>query len=83
MVMIIAAESLSVFEQICKRNRCPMYVVGEVTCDGKLVLTDKVAPNDAVRVSWHAVQVENFSSILCEVPDHRQIDTHLLRRTLA
>jgi len=28
-------------------------------------------------VSWHAVQVENVSSILCEVPDHKRIDAHL------
>ena len=34
-------------------------------------------------VSWRAVQVEKFSSNLCEVPDHKRIDAHLLRRALA
>jgi hypothetical protein len=36
-----------------------------------------------VNMSWHAVQVENISSILCEVPDHKRIDAHLLRKALA
>jgi len=34
-------------------------------------------------LSWHAVQVEKISSVLCEVPDHKRIDTHLRRSPLA
>jgi phosphoribosylformylglycinamidine synthase len=68
MVMIIAAESLSVFEQICKRNRCPMYVVGEVTCDGKLVLTDKDAPDDAPREQRTPIDVD-MEFLLANLPE--------------
>jgi broad specificity phosphatase PhoE len=33
-------------------------------------------------VSWHAVQVEDFPSILCEVPDSKRIDTPWRRKAL-
>jgi len=35
--------------------------------------------NAANPLSWHAVQAEKVSVVLCEVPDCKQIDTHLLR----
>jgi len=68
MVMIIAEENLSVFEQICKRNRCPMYVVGEVTGDGKLVLTDKDAPSDAPREQRTPIDVD-MEFLLANLPE--------------
>ncbi|MBN2181442.1 MAG: phosphoribosylformylglycinamidine synthase [Sedimentisphaerales bacterium] len=49
MVMIVKGASIAVLERICGRNRCPMYIIGEVSSDGKLVLTDKNAPSDAPR----------------------------------
>ncbi len=39
--------------------------------------------NLTLKIPWYAVQVENISSILCEVADHKRIGTHLLRRPSA
>ena len=36
-----------------------------------------------VYLYWHADQAKNFSSILCEVPDHKQLCIALLRKDLA
>jgi len=39
-VLAIAAESLSVFDALCARERCPYAVVGAATDDGRLVVDD-------------------------------------------
>jgi hypothetical protein len=41
-------------------------------------LLAKTLENALAYMSWHAVQVEKFSSNLCEVPDHKRIGTYLL-----
>jgi len=70
MVMVVAEEGLPVLEQICKRNRCPMYVVGEVTGDGKLVLTDRDAPDDAPREQKVPIDVD-MEFLLANLPEMR------------
>jgi len=68
MVMIIKNRSLSILEQICDRNRCPMYVVGEVTADGKLVLTDKDAPETASREQRIPIDLD-MEFLLANLPE--------------
>ena len=40
-VLILESHRLEEFEQICTRERCPFAVIGEVTQDRNLVLTDQ------------------------------------------
>ena len=68
MVMIIKSRSLSILEQICDRNRCPMYVVGKVTADGKLVLTDKDAPETASREQQVPIDLD-MEFLLANLPE--------------
>ncbi len=68
MVMIVTKKGLPILEKICKRNRCPMYVVGEVTGDGKLVLTDEDAPKDTPRE--HQVPIDlDMEFLLANLPE--------------
>jgi phosphoribosylformylglycinamidine synthase len=39
-VLIVAAERIEEFEALCDRERCPVSVIGELTDDGTLVVTD-------------------------------------------
>jgi phosphoribosylformylglycinamidine synthase len=39
--LAVAAERLAELEAICRRERCPYAVVGEVTGDGRLTVTDE------------------------------------------
>ena len=68
MIMIVTREGLPILEQTCKRNRCPMYVVGEVTGDGKLVLTDKDAPKDAPREQQVPIDLD-MEFLLANLPE--------------
>jgi len=68
MVMIVTRKGLPILEQTCKRNRCPMYVVGEVTGDGKLVLTDKDAPKAAPREQRVPIDVD-MEFLLANLPE--------------
>ena len=40
-VLIVAAERCDEFESMCERERCPVYVIGSLTDDGRLVVNDK------------------------------------------
>ena len=44
-VLSIHPDDLELFDQICKRERCPYAVVGEVATHGNLKLKDKVFDN--------------------------------------
>ncbi|MFH1719641.1 MAG: phosphoribosylformylglycinamidine synthase [Planctomycetota bacterium] len=68
MVIIVEREGLPVFEQICRRNRCPMYVIGEVAGDGRLMLTDKDAPDDAPREQKVPIDVD-MEFLLANLPE--------------
>jgi phosphoribosylformylglycinamidine synthase len=68
MVMIIKRQSLAILEQICGRNRCPMYVVGQVTADGKLVLTDKDAPETSPREQRIPIDLD-MDFLLANLPE--------------
>ncbi len=41
-VLIVAEDRLPEFEAMCRRERCPVSVIGELTDDGRLVVTDRV-----------------------------------------
>ncbi|KAI8872745.1 phosphoribosylformylglycinamidin [Ramicandelaber brevisporus] len=43
-VLAISPELLPVFEDVCKRERCPYAIVGEATNEQRFVLTDSAAP---------------------------------------
>ena len=81
MVMVVTTEGLPTLEQICKRNRCPMYVVGEVTGDGKLVLTDKDAPDAAPREQKVPIDVD-MEFLLANLPE-TTIDCESVPRQLS
>ena len=68
MVMIIKKQSKEILEQICKRNRCPMYIIGTVSDDGKLVLTDKDAPEDAPREQKVPIDLD-MEFLLANLPE--------------
>ena len=47
-VLAIAPEALAAFSETCVRERCPFAVVGQVTADGRLTVTDVHYGNCAV-----------------------------------
>jgi phosphoribosylformylglycinamidine synthase len=47
-VLIVAEDRVTEFEQLCERERCPVYVVGTLTDDGNLVVNDRQFDNRAV-----------------------------------
>jgi phosphoribosylformylglycinamidine synthase len=47
-VLIVAEERVEEFAALCERERCPVYVIGTLTDDGKLVVNDRHFNNRAV-----------------------------------
>jgi phosphoribosylformylglycinamidine synthase len=47
-VLIVAADRIDEFETLCDRERCPVSVIGTLTDDGRLVVTDRVFDNRPV-----------------------------------
>ncbi|MBN2590015.1 MAG: phosphoribosylformylglycinamidine synthase, partial [Sedimentisphaerales bacterium] len=79
-VMIIKEKSREVLEQICKRNRCPMYIIGTVADDGRLILTDKQAPKDAPREQKVPIDLD-MEFLLANLPEMK-IDCKTKQRKL-
>ncbi len=50
-VLIISDDRIDEFTALCKRERCPSYVIGTLTDDGRLVVTDNEFDNSAVDMS--------------------------------
>jgi len=48
-----------------------------------LEIAQELAIAEELLLSWYADQVENFSSILCEVPDHKRTCIAVLQKDLA
>ncbi|MBN1972371.1 MAG: phosphoribosylformylglycinamidine synthase [Sedimentisphaerales bacterium] len=68
MVMIIKKQSQGILEQICRRNRCPMYIIGTVSNDGQLILTDKDAPQNAPREQKVPIDLD-MEFLLANLPE--------------
>ena len=49
-VLAISAAQLTVFEQLCKRERCPCAVIGEVSGERRLTLNDRHFNNQPVDI---------------------------------
>ncbi len=47
-VLIVARERIEEFKGLCDRERCPVAVIGELTDDGNLVVTDRQFDNRVV-----------------------------------
>jgi phosphoribosylformylglycinamidine synthase len=47
-VLIVAADRIDEFETLCDRERCPVSVIGTLTDDGRLVVTDREFDNRPV-----------------------------------
>lgn len=47
-VLIIAAERIAEFADICTRERCPFALIGVLTDDGQLVVTDREFDNTVI-----------------------------------
>ncbi len=47
-VLIVSADRCEEFEVMCERERCPVYVIGTLTDDGRLVVNDREFDNRAV-----------------------------------
>ncbi len=43
-VLALAPGSVAVFAALCERERCPYAVVGEITGDGRLLVSDPQLP---------------------------------------
>ncbi len=67
MVMVIRPEGLALFRQICERYRCPMAVIGKVSGDGKLTLTDRNASADAPREEKTPIDLD-MGFLLADLP---------------
>ena len=44
-VLIVAADRIEEFTALCDRERCPLYVIGTLTDDGRLVVNDREFDN--------------------------------------
>ncbi len=81
-VLAIAPESLSLFDALCVRERCPYAVVGEATDDGRLTVHDPVFNNNAVDMELSVLlgkppkMTRRVSRVAAELPvfDTSQID---------
>ena len=49
-VLALLPERLSLFEELCARERCPFAVIGETTDDGRLTVTDAFFGNRPIDV---------------------------------
>ena len=49
-VLIVASERRTEFAELCERERCPLAVLGELTDDGQLVVSDRHFGDDAVNM---------------------------------
>lgn len=49
-VLIVAEDRQDEFAALCERERCPMAVLGALTDDGDLVVSDRHFDNDAVKM---------------------------------
>ncbi|WRT70323.1 phosphoribosylformylglycinamidine synthase [Kwoniella shivajii] len=49
-VLAVTPENLPVFEEICKRERCPFSVVGTATEEERLVVTDRLLGDNAIDI---------------------------------
>jgi len=67
MVLLIWPEKLELFLAICERHRCPVAVIGEVTGDGKFVLTDSQAAEDSGREQKVPIDVD-MDFLLADLP---------------
>ena len=67
MLLAVKPEDVWILKRICQKNRCPISVIGEVTGDGKLVLVDSDAPDDAPREQKVPIDLDmNF--LLADLP---------------
>jgi phosphoribosylformylglycinamidine synthase len=80
MVFLIRKENLGLFARICKRARCPMTVIGEVTGDGQFVISDSQAGPEAPREQQTPVSL-NMQWLLKDLP-RMQIDCKSVERIL-
>jgi len=54
-VLVIAAEDVKSFAELCERERCPFSVVGEITGDGWLKVDDPLLKNPPVDLPLNVV----------------------------
>ena len=47
-VLIVGDDRIEEFESLCERERCPVYVIGTLTSDERLVVNDREFDNKAV-----------------------------------
>ncbi|HTW97030.1 MAG TPA: phosphoribosylformylglycinamidine synthase [Candidatus Methylomirabilis sp.] len=80
MVFLIRKENLGLFTRICRRARCPMAVVGEVTGDGRFVISDSQAGPEAPREQRTPVDV-SMKWFLADLPQ-MQIECKSVERIL-
>jgi phosphoribosylformylglycinamidine synthase len=73
-VLALAPGSVAVFAALCERERCPYAVVGEITGDGRLVVTDSAQPGTPVDMP--------IEVLLGKAPRMTR-DAHTKSRTLA
>jgi phosphoribosylformylglycinamidine synthase len=54
-VLAIGRDALELFMSLCQRERCPAYVIGEVSNDGRLTLHDELFNNDPIDLELQVI----------------------------
>jgi len=76
-VLIIATERLAEFAAICRRERCPHAVIGSLTGDGQLVVSDRDLGNNTIDMPMNLLLGETPQmqrNVSRETPPQRDID---------
>ncbi|TXT11133.1 hypothetical protein VHUM_01884 [Vanrija humicola] len=50
-VLAVKPENLPIFEELCKRERCPFAVVGTATKEERLVVTDRLLGDEPINIA--------------------------------
>jgi len=75
-VLIVADDRIGEFEALCKRERCPVYVIGTLTDDGNLIVNDREFDNRAVDMPMEML-LGNPPKMTRDVVRTSPPDTHL------
>lgn len=79
-VLLSDQEDIGLLQEIAGREKCPIAVIGEVTGDGKLVLVDEHAPEDAPAHEREPVNLD-LGFALGKIPQ-LEVDDNTTKRSL-
>ena len=80
-VLGVMPDRVAEFEAICKRERCPMAIVGEATNDGQLVLEDSHFENNPIDMEMGVLLGKTpkmLKDVTRLVEDHAELETETI-----